>query len=110
MSVGEINTILADTVRRTVISEFWINDETGRVVLTHAPGTDFTFGIDSAADRQSVLFASILSGAAPVVAHGIRPRELGGKRFKYVAVANGRRIVRDGVSAATGEEEGPRAR
>ncbi len=112
MSAAEINAVLADIVKRTVITEFWISDETGRVVFTHAPGTDFRFGTDPAADLQSAPFARLLSGEAAVVAQGVRARELDGKRFKYVGVAgvDGRRIVQVGLSAAAVEGEAPPAR
>lgn len=112
MGADEINAVLADIVKRTVISEFWISDETGRVVFTHAPGTDFTFGTDPAADRQSAPFARLLNGEAAVVAQGIRARELDGRRFKYVGVVgvDGRRIVQVGLTAAAVEGGGAAAR
>ena len=112
MGAGEINAVLADIVKRTVISEFWISDETGRVVFTHAPGTDFAFGTDPEADRQSAPFARLLSGEAAVVVQGIRARELDGRKFKYVGVAgvDGRRIVQVGLAAAAVEEGAAPAR
>ena len=43
MGHDEINAVLTRVADQTVISEFWITDENGRVVFTNIPDTGFEF-------------------------------------------------------------------
>ena len=61
MSTDDINAVLAKVAAQTVISEFWISDETGRIVFS---------------DIQGAPSAEFLSGDKTVVVQGVEPREL----------------------------------
>ena len=102
MSVDDINAVLAKVADQTVISEFWISDEAGRIVFSNLPGTAFAFPTDPEASTQAAPFATLLSGAESVVVQGIQPRELDAAPFKYVGVAgvDQPRIVQIGLSGA----------
>ena len=102
MSTDEINAVLAKIASQTVISEFWISDEAGRVVFSNLPGTAFAFPTDPDAGTQAAPFAALLSGADTVVVQGVQPRELDAAPFKYVGVAgvDQPRIVQVGLSDA----------
>ena len=102
MSKEDINAVLAKIANETVISEFWISDEAGRIVFTNIPGTEFEFPTDPEADTQAAPFAALLSGDETVVVQGILPRELDAAPFKYVGVAgvDQARIVQVGLSGA----------
>lgn len=101
-STEEINWILRKVAAQSVISEFWISDESGRIVYTNVPGIDFAFPTDEAAGTQAAPFAALFGGMAGVVVQDARPRELDAAVFKYVAVAgvDRPRIVQVGVNAA----------
>lgn len=98
----QIEAVLAMIVRRSGMSEFWITDETGRIVIGSAP-MDFVFPSDPGADTQGAPFAALLRGTETVVIQDPQPRELDGKVFRYVGVAgvDQPRIVQ--VGAAVGE-------
>ncbi len=100
MSVEEINAALARVAAGSVISEFWISDETGAIEFTNIPGTRFKFPTDPAGESQAAPFAALLDGSKSVVVQGFQPRELDKKVFKYVGVAgvDQRRIVQVGVA------------
>jgi len=100
MSTDDINAVLAKVADQTVISEFWISDEAGRIVFSNFPGTAFTFPTDPEAGTQAAPFATLLSGAESVVVQGVQPRELDAAPFKYVGVAgvDQPRIVQIGLS------------
>ena len=100
MSADDINVVLAKVAEQTVISEFWISDETGQIAFTNFPGTSFSFPTDPEAGTQAAPFATLLSGDETVVVQGVQPRELDAAPFKYVAVAgvDQARIVQVGVS------------
>ena len=102
MSTEEINAVLAKVADETIISEFWISDEAGRIAYTNYPGTEFVFPTDPEAGTQAAPFAALLSGAETVVVQGVLPRELDGTAFKYAGVAgvDQARIVQVGVSGA----------
>ena len=102
MSTDDINAVLAKVAEQTVISEFWISDEAGRVVFTNIPGTEFVFPTDPEAGTQAAPFATLLSGDEAVVVQDTLPRELDAAPFKYVGVAgvDQARIVQVGLSAA----------
>ena len=102
MSKEDINAVLAKIANETVISEFWISDEAGRIVFTNIPGTEFVFPTDPEADTQPAPFAALLRGDTTVVVQGILPRELDAAPFKYVGVAgvDQARIVQVGLSGA----------
>ena len=102
MSTDDINTVLAKVAEQTVISEFWISDEAGRIVYTNIPGTEFVFPTDPEAGSQAAPFATLLSGDETVVVQGVLPRELDAAPFKYVGVAgvDQARIVQVGLSGA----------
>ena len=102
MSADDINAVLSKVAEQTVISEFWISDETGRVVFTNFPGTSFAFPTDPEAGTQAAPFATLLSGDETVVVQGVQPRELDAAPFKYVGVAgvDQSRIVQVGIAGA----------
>ena len=102
MSTEDINAVLAKIADQTVISEFWISDEAGRIAFTNMPGTAFVFPTDPEAGTQAAPFAALLSGAEAVVVQGVQPREFDATPFKYVGVAgvDQPRIVQVGISGA----------
>ena len=102
MSTEEINAVLARVADETVISEFWITDEAGRIAYTNLPGTAFVFPTDPQAGTQAAPFATLLSGDETVVVQGLLPRELDAAPFKYVGVSgvDRPRIVQVGLSGA----------
>ena len=102
MGAEEINAVLVQIAQDTVIGEFWISDETGAVVFTSRPGTDFQFPTDLGAGTQAAPFAALLQGSERVVTQNTLPRELDLQPFKYVAAAgvDQPRIVQVGVSGA----------
>ena len=57
MSTDEINAVLAKVADETIISEFWISDEAGRIDYTSHPGTEFVFPTDPEAGSQAAPFA-----------------------------------------------------
>lgn len=101
MSTEEINGALASVADGSAISEFWVSDETGRVVYTNIPGVEFTFPTDPDDESQAAPFAALLTGGQAVVDQGFMPRELDGMVFKYVGTAgvDQTRIVQVGVAA-----------
>ncbi len=107
MDAEEINAVLADIADSSVITEFWISDETGRIAFTNIPGTEFAFPTDPDAGTQAAPFAALLQGKVNVVIQDAQPRELDAAIFKYVGVAgiDQARIVQVGVSAAEMESE-----
>ena len=108
MSTEEINGALAAVAEGSAISEFWVSDETGRVVYTNLPETEFAFPTDPEAGSQSAAFAVLLTGGQAVVDQDFMPRELDGMVFKYVGAAgvDQARIVQVGV-AAPAESDAP---
>ena len=101
MSTDDINAVLSKVAEQTVISEFWISDEAGRIVFTNIPGSEFVFPTDPEAGTQAAPFATLLSGDEAVVVQDTLPRELDAAPFKYVGVAgvDQARIVQVGLSA-----------
>ena len=101
MSTEEINGALASVAAGSAISEFWVSDETGRVVYTNLPGVEFAFPTDPDGESQAAPFAALLTGGQAVVDQGFMPRELDGMVFKYVGAAgvDQARIVQVGVAA-----------
>ena len=81
-----IEAVLAGIVRRSGMSEFWITDETGRIVFGSGP-MEFVFPSDPDGDSQAAPFAALLQGTAEVVIQDPQPRALDGKVFQYVGVA-----------------------
>ena len=102
MTTEEINGTLSAIANSTVISEFWVSDETGQVQFTNVPGLDFAFPTDPEARTQAAPFANLLLGRESVVAQGVMPREADGVLFQYVGVAgvDRARIVQVGLAAA----------
>lgn len=107
MDADQINAVLAAIADDSVISEFWISDETGQIAFTNIPGTGFSFPTDPDAGTQAAPFAVLLHGTETVVVQDAQPRELDAAVFKYVGVAgiDQVRIVQVGVSAAELETE-----
>lgn len=99
-SADEINATLMEIANTSIITEFWVSDETGRVVFTTMPGLDFAFPTDPNAGRQAVPFADLLLGNEQVVTQGMQPREADGKLFQYVGAAgvDQPRIVQVGIA------------
>ena len=89
-SADEINATLMSIADTSMIAEFWVSDETGRVVFTTDPN----------AGTQAAPFADLLMGNKQVVTQGIQPREADGKLFQYVGAAgvNQPRIVQVGIA------------
>lgn len=106
MDAEQINAVLADIADNSVISEFWISDETGQIAFTNIPGTGFAFPTDPDAGTQAAPFAALLTGQK-VVIQDAQPRELDAAVFRYVGVAgiDQARIVQVGVSAAELESD-----
>ena len=102
-SADEINATLMSIADTSIIAEFWVSDETGRVVFTTDPGLDFAFPTDPNAGTQAAPFADLLLGNKQVVTQGIQPREADGKLFQYVAAAgvDQPRIVQVGIAGPT---------
>ena len=107
MDADQINAMLADIADNSVISEFWISDENGRIAFTNIPGTEFAFPTDPHAGTQAAPFAVLLQGEVSSVVQDAQPRELDAAVFKYVGVAgvDQPRIVQVGVSAAELESD-----
>ena len=107
MDAEQINAVLAAIADNSVISEFWISDETGQIAFTNIPGTGFAFPTDPNAGTQAAPFAALLTGDEMVVIQDAQPRELDAAVFKYVGVSgiDQVRIVQVGVSAAELESE-----
>ena len=101
-SPDEINSTLKEIADTSIITEFWISDETGRVQFTSVPGLDFTFPTDPNAGTQAAPFADLLLGNRLVVIQDTQPREADGKPFQYVGVAgvDKPRIVQVGIAGA----------
>lgn len=100
-NTDQINNLLCDIANKTVISEFWISDETGKVVYTNVPDIDFSFGTDPSKNEQSAAFAQLLTQDATAVVQPFLNRTFDGQSFKYVAVRgiDQVRIVQVGISA-----------
>lgn len=107
MDADQINAALADVADHSVITEFWISDETGQIAFTNLPGTGFAFPTDPDAGTQAAPFAVLLQGKVSIVIQAEQPRELDAAVFKYVGVAgvDQPRIVQVGVSAAELESD-----
>ena len=107
MDADQINAALADIADNSVITEFWISDETGQIAFTNLPGTGFAFPTDPDAGTQAAPFAVLLQGKVSIVIQAAQPRELDAAVFKYVGVAgvDQPRIVQVGVSAAELESD-----
>lgn len=105
MDAGEINEVLSEVADQTVIGEFWISDESGRIAYSSAPAQGFAFPTDPESDAQAAPFARLLTGEAAVVEQEIRPRDLDGAQFKYVGVAgvDAQRIIQVGMPASAFE-------
>ena len=101
-TVEEINATLGEIADSTVISEFWVSDENGRVEFTSVPGLEFAFPTDPDAGTQAAPFANLLLGREKAVAQGMMPREAEGAMFQYVGVAgvDQPRIVQVGLSGS----------
>ena len=96
----QIETVLAAIVQRSGISEFWITDEQGRIVLG-SEEMDFAFPTDPDSESQAAPFAALLRGREAVVIQDPAPRELDGRIFQYVGVAgvDRPRIIQVGAAA-----------
>ena len=96
-----INTVLTQVARETVIDEFWVTDETGKVIYTNRPDIEFTFPDHHEGDSQAAPFVRILTQNASVVTQPPTPRDHDGAVFKYVAAAgiDQMRIVQVGIQA-----------
>ena len=87
MTPQEINVTLGQIAGATVIDEFWISDERGRIEFTNVPGIDFTFPTDPDSGSQTAPFANLLVGGETVVVQDAQYREVDGALFQYVGVA-----------------------
>ena len=102
----EINRILGEIAQETAIDEFWISDETGRVVFGSQPDVFFVFPTDPDAGTQAAPFGALLSGVETKVVQGPMPRDLDGQVFSYAGVGgvDRPRIVQVGVRDDTPAE------
>ena len=96
----QINDLLCEIANKTSISEFWISDETGKVVFTNVPDIEFSFGTEPSKIDQSASFAQLLTQDATAVVQPFMNRTLDAQSFKYVAVCgvDQARVVQVGVS------------
>ena len=69
-STHEINATLMEIANTSIITEFRVGDETGRVLFITAPGLDFAFPTDPNAGTQAAPFADLLLGNEQVVTQG----------------------------------------
>jgi len=100
MSAQEVSGILQSITDSTVLNEFWISDQTGRVEFTNTD-IDFTFESDPAKQPQAYIFYQLLSQTNGVVKQGAQKREIDARLFKYVGVSgiDQPRIVQVGYEA-----------
>ena len=100
MSNDEINAILTKIAEQSVITEFWVSDEGGKIEFSNFPDTNFNFPTDSSGNSQASPFAALLDGSETVIVQGMIERELDGKSYKYVGVSgtDKSRIVQIGIS------------
>ena len=100
MSRYEINAILTKVAEQSVISEFWVSDEGGKIEFSNFPDVNFNFPKDFSGNSQASPFAVLLDGSETVVVQGLMERELDGKSYKYVGVSgtDKSRIVQIGIS------------
>lgn len=100
MSPAEIKAVLQDITGNTVLSEFWITDETGDAYLSNT-GIQFKFSPDAQEQPQASAFYRLLGEKDAVVIQEARKREIDPKIFKYVGVSgiDGPRIVQLGYEA-----------
>ena len=87
MTPQEIDVALGRIADSTVIDEFWISDENGRIEFTNVPGLSFVFPTDPTSGSQAASFANLLLGAETVVVQNAQPRAADGALFQYVGVA-----------------------
>lgn len=73
-SADEINATLMEVANTSIITEFWVSDQTGRMVFTTVPGLDFAFPTDPNDGTQAAPFADLLLGNQQVVTQGMQPR------------------------------------
>ena len=101
-SPDEINATLKEIADTSIITEFWVSDETGQVQFTNVPGLDFAFPTDPNAGTQAAPFADLLLGNRQVVTQEMQPREADGKLFQYVGAAgiDRPRIVQVGLEGS----------
>ena len=85
-TADEINQVLQEVVGSTAIDEFWISDETGRVVFGSHPDVVFFFPTEFESEAQAAAFAPLLNGAETKVVQEPMPRDLDGEVFRYVGV------------------------
>jgi len=100
MSPSEIKAVLQDITDHTVLSEFWITDETGDAYLSNT-GIQFKFSPDAQVQPQASAFYRLLGEKDAVVIQEARKREIDPKIFKYVGVSgiDRPRIVQLGYEA-----------
>ena len=87
MTPQEINVALGKIAGATVIDEFWVSDERGRIDFTNVPGFDFTFPTDPDSTSQAAAFANLLLGGETAVVQDAQYRDVDGALFQYVGVA-----------------------
>lgn len=76
---------LVDLAKRAGIDEFWITDQTGKVVLNNLDShLDFSFGSDT--KSQAYEFMDLIGGKKLQVSQPAQKRTIDQKVFKYVGV------------------------
>ena len=87
MTEQQINVTLGHIASNTVIDEFWVSDERGRIDYTNVPGLAFEFPTDPDSGLQAAPFANLLLGGETVVVQDPQYRDADGALFQYVGVA-----------------------
>ncbi|MFH1197438.1 MAG: hypothetical protein V1720_17190 [bacterium] len=100
LTTEQINSHLKAITDNTVLSEFWITDETGHAYLTNT-GINFSFSPDPKVQPQAYVFWDLITGKKNVIVQTAQKRELDDQIYKYVGVAgiDKRRIVQVGLNA-----------
>jgi len=106
LSPQEINAVLDDVTRNTVLDEFWITDPQGKAYLRSTEARmaeDFQFLPDPELQPQSHEFYKLLADktGAAVVVQEARRREMDDRPYKFVGVSglDKPRIVQVGYNA-----------
>ena len=87
MTEQQINVTLGHIASNTVIDEFWVSDERGRIDYTNVPGLAFEFPTNPDSGAQAAPFANLLLGGETVVVQDPQYRDVDGALFQYVGVA-----------------------
>jgi hypothetical protein len=109
MTEQQISDTLKSVADATVIEEFWVTDESGKIVATNMPNTPMVFERYAINRTQASDFYPLLSGVTNTVVQNLQERPIDGKRFKYVGVSgiDQKRAILIGVAAENVEIPAP---